>query len=187
MTKTNFIFTGNFYSIIPTPKKIVEKIDALSYVEDQYFNWGINCDVQKYRLDSNQFQEIISPYMNSFFEQFKDYFANREVYVHTSDVWKNIYSKGSYQEIHDHLDSELVGVYFLNDLDQESGKTYFYNRNQAEVKKFWLDTFEFQTHYPQVKKGDLLLFPGNMLHGVTQHSSEIKRKTVAFNMELKYL
>ena len=37
-------------------------------------------------------------------------------------------------------------------------------------------------YYPEVKAGDVILFPSHMLHGVSPHGSDTVRKTFSFNV-----
>ena len=39
-------------------------------------------------------------------------------------------------------------------------------------------------HSVQLKAGDIMFFPGYMLHGVSPHKSDIIRKTLSFNLDI---
>ena len=38
--------------------------------------------------------------------------------------------------------------------------------------------------YPEVNKGDIVIFPAHMLHGVSPHKSDVVRKTLSFNIDV---
>ena len=74
---------------------------------------------------------------------------------------------------------------FLND-GEDFSKFYFWDSNHTAFTKPWIKILTqmklSNIYYPEVKAGDVLLFPSHMLHGVSPHNSDIIRKTFSFNV-----
>jgi hypothetical protein len=181
------IFPNYFYTIITPPNKeeLLDFFKNISHSEDQNFFWGNDCKLlQKTRLDDTEsIVNFLSPSLEIFFNDLRT-----ELYYHINilEVWKNTYLKGSFQEIHDHVigDCNLSLVLFLTENDENSSKFYFYNRNSSEISSIWKQTFNYENHFIDYKKGDILFFPSHMMHGVTYHNSEEKRETISINMKV---
>lgn len=173
------IFSSYFYDIIEPLNK-----DELLFMgenppldKDQRFNWGEDCGIKLERLLSKEFERLIYPTLSQFQKKF-----NRTRKYNIGEVWKTTYNKGSFQEMHDHAGCEISGVLFLDDKEENGSKFYFYNRHSSELTLTWLEILSSPlNHYIDYKRGDVLFFPSYMLHGVTCHRSNKKRRTVAFN------
>ena len=78
---------------------------------------------------------------------------------------------------------------FLKILFVYKGNFYFYNRHAIELLKPQQQLISnlFDTSYlsfvPSVVKGDILIFPSYLMHGVTMHKSEKTRTTISFNID----
>ena len=106
-------------------------------------------------------------------------------------AWKNTYTKGCYQEIHDHLhtdeNADISGCIFLDDFHLDASHFFLYNRHCSEISASWGKIMEemelpFKSHVIIPKAGDIIFFPSYMLHGVTPHRMEEPRTTIAFNL-----
>ena len=100
--------------------------------------------------------------------------------------WINLYTKGSFQELHDHFSWDLACVLFINDGENFS-KFYVKDRNNVNTSENLQDILHkvngyTSGHFVDIKEGDMIVFPANMLHGVTVHNSDIVRKTFSFNL-----
>ena len=99
--------------------------------------------------------------------------------------WLNKYSRGGFQEIHYHDDCDIAGVVFLND-GEDFSKFYFWDAHHTSFTKPWIKILTqmklSNIYYPEVKAGDVLLFPSHMLHGVSPHNCDIIRETFSFNV-----
>ena len=80
--------------------------------------------------------DVFFPSLDLFF---KDLEANANLNISLHEVWRNSYSKGYFQELHDHLPLHLSGVVFLTDWKEGDAKFYFHHRHQSEISKEWRD------------------------------------------------
>ena len=112
------------------------------------------------------------------------------------DTWYNVGIKGSFQEEHDHMGGfpgcQYSAIHFLIYNEKEHEPTRFYNpihhtflRNMHPCNGEDMPTDWQSPHYtPNVKEGDLLIFPSYLHHSVPyQKSSEI-RATIALNFTI---
>jgi uncharacterized protein (TIGR02466 family) len=158
----------------------------LEDLEDQcVLNKEWNCNVRTSRgveYDWNEFLKTIQPY-------FTQLPYKKESTIDFAEPWMNVYSKGCYQESHQHMSGghQLSYCYFSK-LPKGSGKFGFWNEqfrmycsNQLQ-EVMNLDIVEWG--FPEVKEGDLLIFPSFLTHQVTYHPIDELRVTVSGNVSL---
>ena len=144
-----------------------------------------NCDVKTSRgveYDWNEFLQTIQPY-------FTQLPYKKEASLNFSDPWMNVYNKGSYQEAHQHVSGgEQLSYCYFSKLPENSGKFGFWN----EQFRMYATSNLYQTlelgivewGFPEVKEGDLLIFPSFLIHQVTYHSLDDVRVTVSGNVRM---
>jgi hypothetical protein len=174
------IFSNYFYDLVEPSNKeeILNIAENPPLHENQNFEWSKDCSVSLERLSYNVFGELIFPTLLEFQKKFN---IDRPFAV--EDVWKTTYEKGSFQEIHDHSGCEISCVIFLDDQEEDGSRFFFYNRHGSELSLSWLDFLPEDplNHYVEYKRGDVLFFPSYMLHGVSCHRIDKKRRTIALN------
>lgn len=113
--------------------------------------------------------------------------------------WINIYKKGQDQDIHWHVtedddhrlsnsDAMFSFTYFAKYDPEKDAKFVFVNPSPApEIFHDWVDMVpEFRPAFiPEVKQGDIIIFPCFMLHYVDIHTSQDQRITVSGNFHKK--
>ncbi len=109
-----------------------------------------------------------------------------------TDSWINVCNKGGVQQTHNHTNSFISCVYYVNFHDSHA-PTYFVRKESMGATASIIATypniflpFEQKTIYNQVgelspNEGDLVLFPSNVLHGYKKNSED-DRITLALNM-----
>jgi len=182
----NHILSTHFYHIEPSKEGLLEYLETLPSHEDQTFMWGNKCISEKRRLS---FDNTLMSYLNdnivSFFDQVG---LSRELSLSINflEVWENKYKIGNFQEVHDHVDglTNLSCVVFFDDWIENSSTLYF-QKYIAEADHFWRTNLLHSSYFMNPKRGDVLLFPSHMLHGVTPHREDTIRKTVSINMQVQ--
>jgi len=178
------IFHNHFYSLVTPPNKeqLLDKISTLKPSNYQHIPWYQKERGTKHeRVDHDDILVELSPSIKIFFEELG---INPQVSMKITDIWTNVYSWGSYQEIHDHHRADLIAVVFVEDNHKDASQFFFYNRHQSEVTYFWESHLQTMHHVIEPKRGDVLLFPGWMLHGVTTHQRKKQRKTLSLNINI---
>ena len=163
----------------------VGKID-LEDLEDQcVVNNEWDCLVKTSRgleYDWSNFLDTIQPYFLSL--PYK-----KQGSLNFSDPWMNVYTKGCYQEPHQHFnDRTQLSYCYFSKLPKGCGKFGFWNeifRNYCTTDLYWVMNLDIQEWgYPEVKEGDLIIFPAFIIHQVTYHKIDEPRVTVSGNVKM---
>ena len=163
------IFPSNsFCSKINAPNKedIFKALKSakVDKVESRKITWNRYCDVKVEVLYIDEISHLFYPTLEIFFKELN----NISVTTEFSQIWRNTYHKGGYQEIHDHslpVDSDISGCFFLEDYNEDAGKFYFYNRDASELNVTWRKLLmgeslgEILSRSVAPEAGDVLLFP----------------------------
>ena len=177
---------GNyFYSQYPYKKldQLKQKIEELEPEKNPGYSWGNFCSLKREAYLANDFKELLL--------QPVEYFAfetGMGFDVEALDPWVNKYEKGHFQEIHNHPTADLAVVVFLND-GPDFGQFYFHDIGHTQFNPAWYPILEKLDRgsiwIPEVKAGDVIVFPSHMMHGVSPHKSDIVRETFAYNVIFK--
>jgi uncharacterized protein (TIGR02466 family) len=106
-----------------------------------------------------------------------------------TDAWLNRYTKGNFQEVHNHCGEGnfFSAVYFL-ETPKNTGEFLFFDDSTdfyATMNFHKIFKHQFGSSFKvNVKEGDILIFPSHILHQVTQNSSNQIRATIAMNFTL---
>tara|TARA_B100000287_G_C20325923_1_gene659739 strand:+ start:84 stop:656 length:573 start_codon:yes stop_codon:yes gene_type:complete len=185
-----FPFPQDFYVTVDPPNKkdLLKVCDNGKLNKNQVFSWKGWCAVKCERLVVDEILPVLGPSIDEFMKRVSlglhTSFKN-DLYI--DDVWRNTYTKGCSQEVHDHLLCDISGVIFLDDYRQGSSEFYFFNRNYPDLSTGWRKIIGINSnHNPQItaKRGQIIFFPSHMLHGVTPHNNSKPRKTVSFNINI---
>ena len=138
-------------------------------------------------------QNIYTPFYDDIMKQFSIDVGlesgNGKAMIHES--WSNYYNGGMNQEEHDHLPSFYSGIHYIkfhtdheavhlmNPLFQLYSFTYSRCRNDDALSAH---PFSKQFECPEVKEGDIIIFPSFIRHRVNGVTSEEPRISVAFNI-----
>ena len=174
------LYQRNFYAHFKAvnAKELIKKLDK-EKIEKSSHRWALNCKVKTLALDVQEYINLIGPNIDKFSE-----LLQMNINCIVKEAWVNKYENGYHQEIHDHSPNDFSAVFFLNSGENFS-KFYFYDRNLCNTPPRVKEFFQMEeTFYPQIDAGDMIMFPSNMLHGVTPHNSDVSRKTMSFNIEL---
>lgn len=100
------------------------------------------------------------------------------------NIWININTPGSYNQLHNHIDSVLSGSYYV-DAVPEQGNIQFDRNDNAEYHipvNVAKETYYTSTRATYAAKtGALYVFPGWLKHSVQGNYTETDRISIAFN------
>ena len=180
----NKIFSSNFFVKFQAVNaddliKFIDGYDETS-IDDSKFTWGKMCSSNKILLKWEDTMDLISPNLEYFANDIKSYF-NYILY----DPWINLYKRGDHQEVHSHYPFHISCVFFANSGERFS-KLYLRDRNSINLHPRVAKLVGYRDeHIIDYKEGDILFFPGGILHGVSPHNSNIVRKTLSFDFDIK--
>jgi uncharacterized protein (TIGR02466 family) len=109
-----------------------------------------------------------------------------DVVPYITQSWLNYTKPGQFHHKHEHPNSFLSGVLYIN-ADPKKDKIHFYNNRYRQIKpqlKDW-NWWNSDSWWFEVKTGGLVIFPSNLTHMVEQTQSEDTRISLAFNTFLK--
>ena len=186
----NILFVSNFYAKYQASnaKELIEFIDgyAESDIDNSEFSWGDLCSSNKIPLGAASIGSKVSEF-TSLLKPNLDLFANKldlNFNYRIDDAWINLYKIGDHQEIHSHYPSHMSCVFFANSGEGFS-KLYLRDRNNTNIHPRVANLVGYRDeHIIDYKEGDILFFPGGMLHGVSPHNSSVVRKTLSFNFDI---
>ena len=103
----------------------------------------------------------------------------------------NYYSGGHNQEEHDHNPGFFSGIHYLKFNPEVHSAAHFVNPSYALYLYQFQDVdvedesrSEYRSHhwYPDVKEGDIIIFPSWLRHMVREQKSDETRISLAFNI-----
>jgi hypothetical protein len=108
------------------------------------------------------------------------------IYPFITQSWLNWTKEGQYHHIHEHPNSYLSGVLYIN-ADRSEDKIYFYNGayRQIRIESDKLDHLNSRSWWYEVQSKDIVLFPSNLSHNVETIKHKNTRLSLAFNVFLK--
>ena len=160
----------NFVELLELHEKYVTKESNTD------FEWNFYCNVKTSNIPVEEALPVIKPSLDLLSKDIGSF--NFTMF----DPWVNTYGKGSYQEVHDHRTD-----FFLNQGDN-FGEFYIKDRMSpllsARMKKQLNYMDCVRSSDVNIQKGEVIFFPGHVLHGVTPHLSDVDRKTIAANINI---
>lgn len=132
----------------------------------------------------------IAELKSQYFEVIKDFFDDK-FQIEVDDIWYNSYTDGEYQEAHNHLGDALAPshfacVHFLS-FDPLIHSPLTFTDPMANIRHLSInmnsENYE-QKHYPNVREGDLIMFPSYLDHEVKSFppTPDSPRITISFNV-----
>jgi uncharacterized protein (TIGR02466 family) len=182
--------------IFPTPI-YMSKLDRelskkeLTFVEksklDHYKNDGNITSNDNYILN----QKVFSSLKEDLYLRVQDYFnkvlsTTDAVTPYITQSWLNYTETNQYHHKHEHPNSLISGVFYVN-CHEEFDKIKFFRSGYQTIKsetKDW-NLYNSDTWWFTVKTGDIILFPSSLTHMVETKEGDNTRISLAFNVFIK--
>lgn len=178
------------HGIFPTPVMFDQFPRAFTEEEmnfvnnlEQRPNQGNTTSVDNYVLRHEELSDInkfIQDGLDKFLKQV--YAPRHDVKLYVTQSWFNYTESGQYHHKHEHPNSFVSGVLYMN-ADVDKDKIFFY-RNGYQQLKLPTDTynpFNSESWYFTVGTGGMTLFPSGLTHMVETVEAEGTRISLAFN------
>jgi uncharacterized protein (TIGR02466 family) len=183
-------------SIFPTPIYI-SKLDReltpleLKFVDknkkDHYKNEGNITSNNNYILNEKPFTNI----KKELDLKIQDYFNKvispaNNITPYITQSWLNYTETNQYHHKHEHPNSLVSGVFYIN-CHEENDKIKFFNNKYLTIKpevKDW-NIWNSDTWWFSVKTGYVILFPSSLTHMVETKQGDNTRISLAFNVFIK--
>jgi uncharacterized protein (TIGR02466 family) len=187
---------SNINSIFPTPiytsklnrelsKKELSLIDKSKL--NVYKNEGNTTSVDNYILNNKEFKTL----KEELDLRIQDYFnkivcTSNNIIPYITQSWLNYTETNQYHHKHEHSNSLVSGVFYINCNDQFD-KIKFFNQNYKTIKletKDW-NLWNSESWWFSVKTGDIIMFPSSLTHMVETKQGDNTRISLAFNVFIK--
>ena len=165
----------------------------ISQEYERMFSGNGDFTVNKYLLDTPECVNLKKQIMQECENFTRKYLkAKDNVSFYMQNSWAVKHNKGDFGQIHEHANSLLSGVLYL-ETDNESGDISFHKPG-GYTNLFHPSTMilfdEYETHnsdnYRIVpKNGNILLFPSHLNHSIRENKSDIVRYSLAFNFHIE--
>ena len=186
----------NINGIFPTPIYI-SKLDReltpleLKFVDknkkDFYKNDGNITSNNNYILNEKPFSNIkkeLDLRVQDYFDKVISPANNITPYITQS--WLNYTETNQYHHKHQHPNSLISGVFYIN-CNEKFDKIKFFNDKYQTIKteiKEW-NLWNAESWWFSVKTGDVILFPSSLTHMVETKQGDNTRISLAFNVFIK--
>jgi len=165
-----------------------EEIDFIkSNQKNNSTNEGNNVSEDSYILEKKEFfnlkneaLKVVNFYLNEIL------IPSSEVSPYITQSWLNFTEPGEYHHMHNHANSYLSGVIYIN-ADFAHDKIHFYKQTYSQIKLYTKEPTIYNTEswWLPVKTGDILVFPSHLAHSVEKTTSKDTRISLAFNTFVK--
>jgi len=186
----------NFELIFPTPVMFnsIERNftkDELKYMHNHdtktYQNVGNTVSLNNYILNEPELKHL-KHFVQSQIEIYvaKVYKPRYPVKPYITQSWLNWTKKDEYHHKHEHPNSFISGVLYIN-ADFKEDKIRFHKSGYQQIKLVTdnHDVFNSESWWFSVKTGDIVIFPSSLTHNVEPVTANETRISLAFNTFLK--
>jgi uncharacterized protein (TIGR02466 family) len=187
---------SNINVIFPTPvyfSKLNRKLNKkeLSFIDksklDVYKNQGNTTSNDNYILNNKIFKNL----KEELDLRVQDYFdkiicATDDIKPYITQSWLNYTETNQYHHKHEHPNSLVSGVFYIN-CDDQFDKINFFKYQYKTIKpkiKEW-NLWNSESWWFSVKTGDIILFPSSLTHMVENKQGTNTRISLAFNIFIK--
>jgi uncharacterized protein (TIGR02466 family) len=187
---------SNINGIFPTPiyisklnRELTNK--ELSFIDktklDTYNNEGNTTSNDNYILNHKSFKDL----KEDLFLRVEDYFdkvicPSNNITPYITQSWLNYTETNQYHHKHQHPNSLVSGVFYIN-CNEQFDKIKFFKNDYQTIKpevKSW-NLYNSETWWFSVKTGDVIMFPSSLTHMVENKQGDNTRISLAFNVFIK--
>lgn len=168
-------------------EKLVEIKQTNTFNKDKFLNIESSYKLSYNIKDDELFRPLLDEVKESVFNfaQFIGYSLERSFMLELTEVWFNFSDEHDYNWPHIHPGAIISGAYYVENEVDSNNLTFFDNPSSIEYP------VETETHHwwgadrynIEVKKGRLLLFRSDFMHGTTPQIGKGQKITVSFNFK----
>ena len=150
-------------------------------------NDGNTTSINNNLFESAELAEVARFCEESLQQYFKEVYAPKhDVIPYITQSWANYTKKGQWHHKHEHPNSFISGVFYVQ-AQKDIDKIYFYKNGYQQIK---LPTDNYNLYNSDswwlgVETGQLILFPSHLTHMVQTVETDETRISISFNTFLK--
>ena len=182
---------------VPTFKQVQKDLIKCVYEERRKDPEGVGVSNRGgWQSSSHRFDKESDPLSKFLIEQVVNYFQKNRILkegvkVRFNNWWININKKGSFNVKHNHPDSSLSGVFYLQ-CPKDCGKIVFespHTFTRAKLYLYYNSSLRDSLNYHicmgfDAIPGEFFIFPSDLLHYVEESGSREDRISISFNIGL---
>tara|TARA_B100000902_G_scaffold349805_1_gene358638 strand:- start:1070 stop:1702 length:633 start_codon:yes stop_codon:yes gene_type:complete len=143
---------------------------ASHYLTDIFFNLNV---IEKFEL--NAFTVELTKHIQNYCK-YLNYNGNCRI----TESWFSLFKKGNYGHMHHHGSSDLSGVYYVK-TNGEDGNLFFDSPNPHLGTSKLYHKLTPRHEFKPIE-GNLMLFPGWLMHGIQTNTTDNERISLSFNI-----
>jgi len=181
-------------NLFPTAVSFFEFGTKLTEIEESFIknqetrnNDGNLTSVNNRLLDFPELAEITRFCEESLQEYYKEIYAPKyDAKPYITQSWANYTSKGQWHHKHEHPNSFISGVFYVQ-AQKDIDKIFFYKNGYQQIKvpTANFNFFNSESWWLGVETGQLILFPSHFTHIVQAVETDEIRIIISFNTFLK--
>mgnify|MGYP000365574900 CR=1 FL=1 len=190
------LFSIPVYKTLLEGHELIKKDFAEVLDSDQYFSkvptWYSNVDTTFGNRDADSLPW--QGFIKSAMQGLKEYLEVFELDLpadYRVECWLNRYSKGQFQEVHNHAGESIISCAYMLKTPPDSGNFVFYKNtydyfHQSDLPKLSSNPFKYNNRVtPPLEEGDIIYFPSSLEHYVSNNNSNDLRATISANFIIK--
>jgi len=180
----------NIHNLFPTAVSFFNFGTKLTEIEENFIknqekrtNGGNQTSVNNRLFDSAEIAEITRFCEESLQEYFKEVYAPKtNVKPYITQSWANYTSKGQWHHKHEHPNSFISGVFYVQ-AQKDIDKIYFFKNGYQQFRLIPdnYNLYNSDSWWLGVETGQLILFPSHLTHMVQTVETDETRISISFN------
>ena len=150
-------------------------------------NDGNTTSINNNLFESAELAEVARFCEESLQQYFKEVYAPKhDVTPYITQSWANYTKKGQWHHKHEHPNSFISGVFYVQ-AQKDIDKIYFYKNGYQQIKvpTESFNLYNSESWWLGVETGQLILFPSHLTHMVQTVQTDETRISISFNTFLK--
>ena len=150
-------------------------------------NDGNTTSINNNLFESAELAEVARFCEESLQQYFKEVYAPKhDVIPYITQSWANYTKKGQWHHKHEHPNSFISGVFYVQ-AQKDIDKIYFYKNGYQQIKvpTESFNLYNSESWWLGVETGQLILFPSHLTHMVQTVQTDETRISISFNTFLK--
>jgi uncharacterized protein (TIGR02466 family) len=180
-------------SIFPTAIGI-DEVDNISHDEYKHLleyesktivNAGNKITENNYLLEDHQLFDLKNNLESKLQKYFFEIFKTESATPYITQSWLNFTYKNQFHHEHNHPNSFLSGVFYLNAVEDDKIFFHKHNDHMFEFEPQEFNLFNSHKWWIPVKTNDVIFFPSRLNHEVGVNETDECRISLAFNTFIK--
>lgn len=163
-------------------RDLTEEEKAVLLNQETGPNMGNRTSIERFVLRNPALVDLKNFIQNSIDEYFNNVIApSKDASLYITQSWLNYTDKNQWHHSHEHPNSILSGVFYVQSTDKD--KIYFENNKytQIEFPTEKYNSFNSKTWWIEATQGRLVIFPSSLRHNVSQVETDTTRVSLSFN------